>query len=203
MDQWQEVWARLGAAAADGSVFHRLIACYSEPHRKYHTLRHLDECFAKLQELRAEANHPEEIELALWFHDAVYDTRRQDNEARSAEWARATVRAANLPAVVAERIHNLVMATRHDATPGEADQKVLVDVDLSILGETPERFDEYESQIREEYSWVPSMVFRSKRRKILNSFLARASIFNTRKFVEAYEARARANLERAIKRLGG
>jgi len=105
LDQWQQMWARLGAAAADGSIFDRLIACYAEPHRRYHTVRHLDECFAKFQELRTEADHPQEIELALWFHDAVYDTRRQDNEARSADWARATVRAANLPAVVGERVH--------------------------------------------------------------------------------------------------
>jgi predicted metal-dependent HD superfamily phosphohydrolase len=200
--QWQQMWERLGVAAPDAAVFERLIARYSEPHRQYHTVRHLDECFAKFEELRTQTNHPEEIELALWFHDAVYDTRRQDNEAKSAEWARATASAANLPAVVADRIHNLVMATSHDAVPTEPDQKVLVDVDLSILGAAPERFDEYEDQIREEYSWVPAVLFRVKRREILKGFLARASIFNTRKFVEEYEARARANLERSIKRLG-
>jgi predicted metal-dependent HD superfamily phosphohydrolase len=94
------------------------------------------------------------------------------------------------------------MATCHDAVPNEPDEKVLVDVDLSILGEAPDRFDEYEDQVREEYSWVPAVVFWTKRREILRGFLARASIFNTREFVEAYEARARANLERSIKRLG-
>ena len=200
--QWQELWTRLGGAPPDAAMFERVIACYSEPHRKYHTVRHLDECLAKLQELRTEANHPEEVELALWFHDAVYDTKRQDNEAKSAEWARATATAANLPGAVGERIYNLILATRHDAEPSEFDEKVLVDVDLSILGEAPERFDEYESQIREEYSWVPTIEFRSKRREILKRLLARASIFSTRKFAEAYEARARANLERSIKRLG-
>jgi predicted metal-dependent HD superfamily phosphohydrolase len=50
--QWKQIWARLGVAAPDAAVFERLIACYSEPHRKYHTLRHLDECFVKLEELR-------------------------------------------------------------------------------------------------------------------------------------------------------
>jgi predicted metal-dependent HD superfamily phosphohydrolase len=199
--QWQQVWARLGVAAPELTVLERLIACYSEPHRKYHTVRHLDECFVKLEELRTEAHHPEEVELALWFHDAIYDTKRQDNEARSAEWARATASAANLPAAVADRIHSLVMATCHDAVPTELDEKVLVDVDLSILGEAPERFDEYERQIREEYSWVPTALFRAKRQEILRGFLARPSIFNTRRFVAAYEARARANLARSIKRL--
>jgi predicted metal-dependent HD superfamily phosphohydrolase len=87
--------------------------------------------------------------------------------------------------------------------PLDTDEKILVDVDLSILGERPERFDEYEDQIREEYAWVPGVVFRARRRKILKAFLARASIFNTRKFVETYEAQARANLERSIKRLRG
>lgn len=201
--QWQQMWARFGVAAPDAAVFEELVARYSEPHRRYHTIRHLDECFAKLEELRPEANHPEEVEFALWFHDAIYDTRRQDNEAKSATWARATASAANLPAAVGDRILSLIMATRHDAEPHEPDEKVLVDVDLSILAESPERFDEYESQIREEYSWVPAIVFRSKRREILREFLMRASIFNTRKFVEAYEEQARANLERSIKRLEG
>jgi predicted metal-dependent HD superfamily phosphohydrolase len=197
------MWARLGVTKSNASVLDQLLARYSEPHRKYHTTRHLDECLAKFEELRTEAKHPEEIEFALWFHDAVYDTKRHDNEAKSAEWARATAAAANLPGDVAERIKRLILATRHDAVPQDPDEKILIDVDLSILGEKPDRFDEYENQIREEYAWVPAVVFRAKRRNILRGFLARASIFNTRKFVETYEAQARANLERSIKRRPG
>ena len=201
--QWQQMWRRLGVPGPDVTVFERLIACYSERHRKYHTVRHLDECLGKLEELRTEATHPDEVELAIWFHDAIYDTRRQDNEARSAEWARATASAASLPAAVGERIYTLILVTRHDAEPREPDERILIDVDLSILGAPPRRFDEYEEQVRAEYSWVPAIVFRAKRREILRGFLARPSIFHTRKFAEAYEARARANLERSIARLGG
>ena len=94
------------------------------------------------------------------------------------------------------------MVTRHDAVPRETDEEVLVDVDLSILGVEPKRFDEYENQIREEYAWVPSIVFRAKRREILKGFLARPSIYSTRRFLDVYEAQARTNLERAIKQLG-
>lgn len=201
--RWQQLWARLGVAMPEASVLDQLTARYSEPHRKYHTMRHLEECFAKFEELRAEAQRPEEIELALWFHDAVYDTRRHDNEAKSAEWARATARAARLPAEVGKRIETLVLATRHDAVPKETDEKILVDVDLSILGEKPDRFDEYERQIREEYAWVPGVVFRAKRRSVLKGFLARASIFSTPKFAQAYEAQARANLQRSLRGLRG
>lgn len=200
-DQWQQMWVRFGVTEPDASIFDQLLARYSESHRKYHTARHLDECFAKFEELRSDATHPHEVEFALWFHDAIYETKRHDNEERSAEWACATGAAASLPVDVTDRIHALILATRHDAAPRDTDEKILVDVDLSILGANADRFAEYEDQIREEYAWVPGIVFRSKRRKILRGFLDRPSIFNTRKFVEAYEAQARANLERSIKRL--
>ncbi len=194
---------RLGAAVTDEMVFHHLIVRYSEPHRRYHTVQHLDECFERLAEIKTDAVHPDEVELALWFHDAVYDTRRQDNEKNSADWARSAVLAAGLPTSVAERVHALIMATRHNAVPSGTDEQILVDVDLSVLGAKPERFDEYETQVRDEYSWVPGMVFRSKRRAILKGFLERPTIFSTQKFVEAYEAQARRNLGRSIKKLGG
>ncbi len=201
--QWRRLWTRLGVGAPDESVFHALISRYSEPHRKYHTTRHLDECFDKLEELRMTASHPDEIELALWFHDAIYDVTRQDNEQKSADWARAAIVEAGLSASIAERVHALVMVTRHNAAPATIDENILVDVDLSILGAEPDRFDEYEKQIREEYSWVPEILFRSRRREILKAFLDRPSIYSTRVFVEAYESQARENLERSIKTLKG
>lgn len=202
IEQWRETWKALGIVGPD-ALFQDLIACYSEPHRRYHTIQHLDECFAKLSEIRSAAMHPQEIELALWFHDAIYDVKRQDNEQRSADWARSTLFEIGLPIQVAERVHALIMATRHDAVPAKVDEKILVDVDLSILAANPDRFDEYERQVREEYSWVPGFVFRSKRRKILADFLRRPRIFGTEQFFRAYEAQARTNLRRSIEQLGG
>lgn len=187
----------------DEHLFQALMTCYAEPHRRYHTTQHLDECFAKLDEIRFAATHPEEIELAVWFHDAIYDVKRQDNEERSADWAHSIVLGAGLPALPAERVHGLVMATRHDAVPTTSDERILVDVDLSILGAETTRFAEYERQIREEYSWVPDILFRSKRRKILKEFLERPRIFSTEQFFNTYEAQARANLRRSIEELGG
>jgi predicted metal-dependent HD superfamily phosphohydrolase len=93
------------------------------------------------------------------------------------------------------------MATRHDAVPGDIDAQVLVDIDLSILGAEEKRFDEYERQVREEYGWVPEPIYRDKRKAILESFLARATIYNTARFIERYEPRARANLARSLARL--
>jgi predicted metal-dependent HD superfamily phosphohydrolase len=196
--RWEIVWRSLGRAPA-ADLFGRLLAAYREPHRRYHTLRHLDECFTQLQSIGSLAEHPVEVELALWFHDAVYDTRRQDNEERSAQWAAQAL--APVSSEAANRVHDLVLATRHAAQPQGTDARIVVDIDLSILGAPEARFDEYEAEVREEYAWVPEPVYRRERRRILAGFLARESLFNTATFVERYEAQARRNLERALARL--
>jgi predicted metal-dependent HD superfamily phosphohydrolase len=198
--QWHEMWRALGAAHSDPKLQDELIACYREPHRKYHTLQHLEECFEKFDEVRALAEHPAEIELALWFHDAIYDVKRHDNEKKSADWARASALAAGTPAEACNRVHALVMATRHKAVPRGTDAELLVDVDLSILGAAPERFDQYERQVREEYAWVPDFLFRRERRAILKEFLARPRIFSSAHFHGRYEEQARANIKRSLER---
>ena len=202
-EQWRKSWGALGVAISPVLLrdFEDLIARYSEPHRRYHTVRHLEECFEKLAEVRALAEHPAEVEIALWYHDAIYDTRSKQNEAESAALARAKVLAAGGVEKSATRISQLIMATRHDVVPNGNDAKLLVDVDLSILGATAERFDEYEQQVREEYSWVPDSVFRNERRRILQTILARPSIFNTQLFIDRYEQQARDNIQRSITRL--
>jgi predicted metal-dependent HD superfamily phosphohydrolase len=177
-------------------LFDEIVGRYSEKHRHYHTLRHLDECFDHLDGVRSLAVHPAEIELALWFHDAVYETRKQDNEALSAEWARSSARAAGLSAETCDRVHDLVRVTGSHSLPKTSDEALLIDIDLAILGATSERFEEYEQAIRDEYYWVPSAIFYAKRRSILRTFLERETIFNTRPFIERYERQARVNLAR-------
>ena len=198
--RWRTVWRQLGAQA-DEELFGKLVERYSEPHRRYHTTRHLQECFAHLEEVRSFAEQASEVELALWFHDAIYVTTRTDNEKLSAEWARGSALSAGLSTDQAERIAGLVMATKHDAVPVGRDAAVLVDIDLAILGADAARFDEYEVQIREEYAWVPESSYRNARRKILQHFLDRERIYNTEFFQAAHEIRARENISRSLARL--
>ena len=195
------MWRQLGAANPDPRLHGELIARYSEPHRRYHTVRHLDECFEKLDEIRSLARHPAEIELALWFHDAIYDVKRHDNEEKSADWARASATAAGVAADACERVYSLILSTRHQAAANGVDAEKLVDIDLSILGAVLVRFDEYERQVREEYSWVPDFLFRRERKAILKEFLARPRIFSTTHFRDRYEQQARSNIERSLERL--
>jgi predicted metal-dependent HD superfamily phosphohydrolase len=201
LERWRSVWRQLGASHADETLFRKLVDGYSEPHRRYHTTRHLEECFAHLDDVRSFAERANEVELALWFHDAIYDTSREDNEARSAEWARVSVLLAGLSLEQAERVARLVMSTTHDAVAVGTDAQLLVDIDLGILGADAARFDEYEVQIRQEYSWVPKSFYRKGRRKLLQEFLNRERIYNTEFFYEKYETRARENLARSLSRL--
>ena len=201
LERWQSAWRQLGASTTSEGIYHQLVACYSEPHRKYHTIQHLNECFTHLESVSALADHPDEVELALWFHDAIYDTSKKDNEKRSAEWARDSALAAGVSSEKADRIYELIMATMHKAIPSSRDAEALVDIDLSILGAEAARFDEYEVQVREEYSWVPESLYRAARSKVLEMFVSREWIYSTEPFRNKYEARARDNIARSLARL--
>ena len=170
---------------------------YAEPHRAYHTLQHLEECFALFDE--TSAAHAGEVLLALWFHDAIYDPKADDNEAASARWGAEVLAAAGAEPEVVERFRGLVLTTRHDAQPSSTDAALLADIDLAILGAAPARFAEYEEQVRREYAHVPGFLFRRERARILQRFLARPAIYSTPYFRQRFETQARANIERTLR----
>ena len=203
-ERWLGPWAALGVPRSVRLEELRasLLARYREPHRHYHTVQHLDECFERWPEIRDHAAHPAEVALALWFHDAVYDTHRADNEALSAALARDTALDLGVAADAAQRIADLILFTRHAVEAEGADAEALVDVDLSILGAASARFDEYESQVRREYAWVAEETFRKRRAEVLEQFLGRRHIYSTVLFRERYEPPARANLKRSLQALG-
>lgn len=200
---WARCWQGLGATGDGQALMQRLLTAWAEPQRKYHTLQHLDECLALFERSCSLAERPAEVAMALWFHDAVYDVRGKDNEARSAAWAQTELTTAGVGAGAIEHITGHIMVTCHAALPMGADQQLLVDIDLSILGASRPRFLEYEQQVRAEYAWVPGFVFRRKRCEILKAFLARRPIYNTPWMREEFENRARANLAYSIAELGG
>lgn len=195
---WLRAWKGVGAVGDGESVYRDLLDRYSEPHRKYHTLQHLTECLAAFDAVTPLSPHPAEVELALWFHDAIYDVKRSDNEQRSAQLARSALLSAAANADSAELVYRLIMVTEHAAVPASADERLLTDIDLGILAAPRERFDEYERQIREEYRHVPKWLFRRKRQAILKSFLDRPRIFSTAHFHASLERAARDNLSRLL-----
>lgn len=201
LSAWNRAWTGLGVTPPAPAMHAAVLACYDEGHRAYHTRQHLDECLILLQEARDLCRHPDEVALALWFHDAVYDPHQADNEARSADWLCRMASDAGVEPAGIERMHALVMATCHAATPESQDARVLVDIDLAILGAQQQRFDEYEQQVRREYQWVDAAIYRKVRGKLLGEFLARISLYSTPQFKQRFEAAARSNLERSIGQL--
>lgn len=192
----------MGVASMPEPVFEELVQAYSSTGRFYHNLAHIANCLSIFDQTRPLAVHPEEVELAIWFHDAVYDTHRADNERRSAKWAERALRQAGLGVVIVERVSAAILATHHDVEVTDTDAQLMVDVDLAILGASQDVFWGYEENIRKEYAWVPQNLYARKRTQLLRGFLRRPHIYYHRQYRELLEQSARANLQQAVARLG-
>jgi predicted metal-dependent HD superfamily phosphohydrolase len=179
-------------------TFVALTNAYSEPHRYYHNVSHIQDCLDKLDCLRGNAIEPALIEIALWFHDAIYEPLKSANEIKSAAWACQFLKQAGASAQTIEKVNALILVTQHNAPAATPDEALLVDIDLSILGADEARYDQFEKNIRKEYRWVPWFLYRAKRSAILQSFLEREIIYSNAECRENYETPARINLARAI-----
>jgi len=176
---------------------------YAEPHRHYHNRQHIADSLREFDQVRQLAVEPEAVEFAIWFHDAVYDSHASDNEERSAELARTWLKQTGATDALTNSVRQLVLATKsHDGTL-HPDAPLLVDVDLSILGQSPQKFWEYEKGIRAEYDWVDQKTFATKRAEILQGFLVRPRLYHTEFFFSRFEVQARSNLRASIEQLQG
>ena len=200
LERWT-AWLAAFRLAPHPEMFDQVCASYSESHRQYHTLDHIDACLLEFDAARCLARSQAEVEGALWFHDVVYEPRATDNERRSADMAARFLASAGASVEACAHVHAHIMATAHAAEPKDADACFVVDIDLSILGQNTDTYDRFEHAVREEYRWVPLLVYRRKRAQILQSFLDRESVYATEWFRSRYEQSARANLRRAIEAL--
>jgi predicted metal-dependent HD superfamily phosphohydrolase len=190
----------VGARGQADVLFAELARRYGEPHRHYHTLEHVDACLTWLDWMAGTAERPAEVELSLWFHDAVYHPGRPDNEQASADLARHVLAGMGVHLATSDRIAESVAATAQHR-PLSADGALVVDIDLSVLGAEPSAYDEFERRVRQEYARVPMAAYRCGRTRVLEEFLARPRIYHTAAMYELLEASARFNLQRAITRL--
>ena len=180
-----------------------LLERYMQPHRHYHNAGHVVECLGHMEHFERSTGDKvtRAARLALFYHDAVYDPRRSDNEAMSAQVSRDELLPL-LPAAEVDAIGRLILATDHKKPPAQPDEAMIVDADLAILGQPQAVFDRYETGIRGEYDYVPDDKFRAGRAAVLRHFLARPCIYTTTWFREQYESAARVNLTKSIARLG-
>lgn len=182
-------------------TFEALDKAYGEKHRAYHTHEHIEACLRHLDDVKDQAVHSDEIELALWFHDAIYKPFSGTNEEESADWAKDFLKSQNAPGDVSKRIFDMIILTKEHSLPETVDAKLMLDIDLSILGAKPNIYDQFEKDVRFEYRRVPSFIFKKKRRTILQSFIERPKLYQTPYFYETLEIQAKQNLANAIARL--
>ena len=202
IERWQALLRDFGVAP-ETDTFSQLQSAYAEKHRAYHTSRHIDECLSLFDELKQLAEHPTEVECALWFHDAIYKPMSSSNEEQSANWMADFGVRVGLRSESVARIRAHIMATRHVGLAVDNDSGLVVDVDLAILGADAVRYGEFERDVRREYRWVPGIVYRSKRAGILQAFLDRPRIYHCEPAHARFEGNARTNVSAAIRRLVG
>lgn len=198
--RWITLMEHLGTSESL-DMFDQLEKAYSESHRAYHTSDHIEDCLSQLDEVFDLAKNADEIETALWFHDAIYSVRTGGNERKSAKLAIDFLRGTGVSNEFGVNVNRHILATEHQSVPADPDTALTVDIDLSILGADTKVYDEFENNIRKEYDWVPEQMYVQKRKTILNGFLRREAIYNTEYFQKNFESAARRNLARQIKKL--
>jgi predicted metal-dependent HD superfamily phosphohydrolase len=174
-------------------------AKYTQPHRAYHNLLHVEDVLLRIEELAPPKEHELALALAAWFHDAVYQPERDDNEERSAYAAYdALEQAGASPTLMAEVMRLIRLTASHEADADDIAGEVLCDADLAILGAAREKYVQYAQGIRQEYVHVPMTTYHAGRAQVLRAFLEREHIYSTPYAREHWERRARENIEAEI-----
>ncbi|MFL0797810.1 MAG: hypothetical protein K6L73_10030 [Cellvibrionaceae bacterium] len=200
--RWKNLFFEENSPLVVDNSFSELVEFYSESHRHYHTLSHIEACLNWFDKVKDNLNDPMSCELAIWFHDVIYEPKRSDNEEKSADYSQKVLLNLNTSPHTIKTVYDLILLTKHPSQPTTTDEKYLLDIDLSILGSDSSLYLEYEKWIRKEYAYAPSFLYKRGRRKVLQGFLDQPSIYHTDIFKQSLEAQARDNLTTAINNLG-
>jgi predicted metal-dependent HD superfamily phosphohydrolase len=182
-------------------LWQELSAAYAERGRKYHTQAHLENLLQELLAVRSQINDWDAVLFALFYHDAVYNVHKSNNEEKSAELANERMQQLTVPQERISKTVQLIHATKSHVKSGDNDCNLFTDADLSILGASPGRYTSYAQEIRSEYSIYPDLLYKPGRRKVLQHFLAMERIYKTEHFFALYEAQARINLAHELQQL--
>ena len=197
-NEWYSLCKRLGLGTEATKYLTHLKIAYAEPHRHYHTLEHVRDCLMLHHKTIHLVDYPMAIEIALWFHDMVYDPLADDNEPRSAAACRAWLDQGNADEVLKQEVEALILVTDHQRAADTNDQQIMADIDLSILGAAPAVYQSYADDIRREYAAIPEDEFRSGRKKVLQVFLSQVRLFHNEIFIDGFEDFARENMQREL-----
>lgn len=183
-------------------IIDELEAGYGEPHRRYHTAWHIAYCLAQFDLASGQMAEPDTVELALWFHDLIYDPFASDNELQSAERFKHHAGGRMDPQLV-DRVYGSIMATVHTHAPSALEQQYTVDIDLSSFGLPPDEFVKDSVNVRNEFPHLTEAEFAERNCRFLQSLMDRPHVYFTEFYRNRHEQAARRNLSERIKKLCG
>lgn len=201
--EWQALVASQGLEASNATAcWEFLNSNYSEPHRAYHNLNHISDCFEQLKHFASESSSAA-LQFAVWFHDVIYDPQGSENEAASAVAAAEWLNRLEIAAPIINQAIRLIEVTDHRQAPDKKspEEALIVDVDLSILGRSDNVYQNYAQSIRSEYAHVPEEAYRKGRSAVLEQFLQRGQLYHTPSIAQRFERQARINLQAELSKL--
>jgi predicted metal-dependent HD superfamily phosphohydrolase len=199
LQAWRDALPRSAPAALAAAIGEDLLARWSLPQRHYHTVDHLRAVLTVVDQHAADAEDATAVRLAAWYHDAVYEPTRVDNEEASALLAEATLPDLGVvPDRVAEVARLVRLTASHDPIPGDRNGGLLTDADLCVLASAPEVYAAYTAAVRREYAHVPDAAFVAGREAVLTNLLALPRLFHSPELRDRWEDLARSNITREL-----
>jgi len=204
LEEWMNWWNNVGAIGDPVKSYNEIVNLYSIPKRAYHNWEgHIARGYIDLKEVinLGLAEHPNRLKYSWDLHDCKYYPERHNNEEQSAAYAYRFALDRGLSVEFAGESKKLIVITKHIEVPKTIDEKIMVDIDLAVLGYPFPEFNQYRKDIREEYSFVSPPLYKEGRIALLQRFLGKKPLYQTDYFRNKYEAKARDNLKRAIEDL--
>lgn len=206
MEDLRSIWNELALGYTDNEelidvLWTEIAGNYTAKKRHYHNLSHVSYMIGKAMEYRDRLKDYDTLLFSTFWHDIIYNTTRQDNEQKSADFAADRLTKLSLPAEKIAQCRKQIIATKDHQDHSDSDTGYFLDFDLAILGESPEVYKDYSRKITEEYSVYPDFLYKTGRKKVIQHFLAMDRIFRTKEFQDAYGQQAVENLRTELEEL--
>lgn len=198
-----ELWIRAGSRAGESKarrLYADLVEYYGQAHRRYHTFEHIRHCLRQVDRIPDDYADRDAVELAIWFHDAIYEIGDPMNERNSEQWFRSQA-ADDLPEAMVEQVSRLILATEHQRPPEQIDACYVVDIDLSSFGLPHDEFIVDSQLVRDEATHLSDDEFFAGQRKFLGALLQRQRVYQTDLFNRIYEEQARSNIRSTLEKI--
>ncbi len=208
IDSLRKEWEKLAYKYIDdesivNQYWSEILKKYSSKSRHYHNLYHLYNMFNRVEDFKDEIFDLDVLKFSIWYHDIIYKSTRKDNEKKSADISEKRLKSLRINEKRLNFVKKLIVSTKNHQIiiEGNTDNAIFLDLDLSILGTDWHNYKKYTESIRREYAIYPDFMYNNGRKKVLNHFLERKTLYFTQVYQTKFETKARENLIKEIELL--